>query len=155
MPRVVVPFTNLHPVTKQVLDNYGLNVEYVHLEGDDGYRQLMKRLWNERKDVVIVEHDIVPWPGAIEELVACPCTWGTYSYELLGGIGVTHGFGCAKLTRSLMDCVPDVWDAPLKWDILDQKLFFTARTLGIEPHLHRPPVVHLSGKHQKRGQDAH
>ena len=88
-----MPFTKLHPVTKQVLDNYGLNVEYVHLEGDDGYRQLLKRLWDERKDVVIVEQDIIPWPGAIEELVACPCTWGTYSYVLLGGLVSLMGLG--------------------------------------------------------------
>lgn len=142
--RVVVPHTNLHPITKRVLDSYGLPVEYVPLEGDDGYRQLLRSLWVRRQPVVIVEHDILPFPGAVEELAGCSCAWGSFTYRLHGGYGIHHGFGCTKLTPRLMDAVPTVWDEPGKWDILDQRLYFAARAVGHEPHPHRPAVIHLS-----------
>jgi len=143
--RVVVPFQRLHPVTKKVVDYY--RPEYVHLEDDDGYRLLMQRLWREREPVIIIEQDIVPWPYAVEELWRCSCSWGSYSYQLHGGIGIVHGFGCCKLTTILMDAVPNVWDEPERWDVLDQRLFFAAREVGLEPHRHRPDVTHLNERH--------
>jgi hypothetical protein len=147
-PRVIVPHSNLHPATKQILDSYGgIDLEYVELDSKFGYWKLMKRLWSEGRTTIIVEHDIVPWPGAIEELWDCPCSWGTFSYKMnIGeaqGIGVSHALGCAKLTDRLMAAVPDVWEEPATWDKLDQILFWAARGEGREPHLHRPPVIHL------------
>lgn len=142
--RIVVPFTDLHPTTKEVLSRETFQVDFVDVRGDpDSYRRLLARLWSERETVVIVEHDIVPWPGAIEEIWACPCQWGTYSYVMHGGIGIAHGFGCCKLTAWLMTNLPGLWDEPGEWSVLDQRLFFAARKVGIEPHLHRPPVTHL------------
>ena len=143
--KVVVPYTNLHPVTKMVTEWY--KPEYVHLEDDDAYRRLLKQLWEERESVVIVEHDVVPWPYAIEELFRCSCWWGAYSYQLHGGVGIHHGFGCTKFGLKLMEAVPFIWDEPGHWNSLDQRLYFCARKLGIEPHPHRPPVIHLSEKH--------
>lgn len=131
------------------MDDYGLPVSYRELKRDDDYRMLLRELWAEREDVVIVEHDVVPWPGSIEELWQCPCAWGTYSYRMHGGIGIAHGFGCAKLTTRLMDAVPDVWEMPGMWNVLDQRLFYDARGRGIEPHMHRPPVTHLSRRHAR------
>lgn len=142
--RVVVPYTRLHPVTKAVLNSYGLPVEYMPLPEPDSYRQLLADLWRRREPVVIVEHDVVPWPGAIEELAACPCAWGSNTYLLHGGYGVHHGFGCTKLTPALMEATPYVWDTSTPWHDLDAHLLFAARDVGFDPHPHRPPVVHLS-----------
>jgi hypothetical protein len=55
-----------------------------------------------------------------------------------------HMLGCAKLGEGLMRELPGIWDAPGHWSELDQRLFFAARDAGIEPHLHRPPVIHLN-----------
>lgn len=143
--RVVVPFQRLHPVTKKVVDYY--RPEYCHLQDEDDYRLLMQRLWREREPVIVVEHDIVPWPFAIEELWRCSCSWGAYSYQLHGGVGIYHGFGCTKLTPALMEALPDIWDTPAHWSDLDQILWFAARDKGLEPHPHRPAVVHLSERH--------
>jgi hypothetical protein len=143
--QVVVPYTKLHPVTEYVLNSYKLPVWFVPVDGDDGYRRLMLNLWRERKSVIIVEHDIVPWPGAIEELWNCSCHWGAYSYQIDGGIGIYHGLGCTKITTHLMDAVPTIWERPEPWHLLDQILFFEARNCGLEPHHHRPPVIHLHG----------
>lgn len=143
--KVIVPYTTLHPTTRQVLDSYNLDVDYVPMLGDSGYRALLANLWAALEPVIIVEQDILPWPGAIEELCACPCQWGTYSYPYQGGIGIAHMLGCAKLTTGLMAALPNVWDNPAPWYDLDRILFFAARDIGIEPHLHRPPVIHLKG----------
>src|SRR4051812_16119673 len=74
------------------------------------YHELLKSLWHQRETTILVEHDVLPWPGALQELWQCPCKWGSYSYPLHGGVGIHHGFGCTKLTRELMDAVPDVWE---------------------------------------------
>jgi hypothetical protein len=147
-PQVVVPYLNLHPVTREVLDGYELDLEYVQVDDSYGYHALMRRLWAKGETVVIVEQDVCPWPGAIEELWQCPAAWCSYSYRMHGGIGIAHALGCTKLSDRLMRAIPDVWDEPAMWNVLDQVLFFAARDEGLEPHLHRPPVVHLSSVHR-------
>lgn len=147
MIKVVCPFTKLHPVTRSVLESYaGLDVRFWDVSHDDhAYGHLMRLLWLDRQPITIVEHDIVPWPGCIEELHACPAKWCANSYDWNGGIGVAHMLGCAKLSARLMVELPNVWDEPCHWSQCDQRLFFAAREVGIEPHLHRPPVIHLKG----------
>lgn len=143
--KVVVPYIVLNPATELVLRPY--KPQYVDVSAPDAYRTLFQTLWVERQTTIIVEHDIVPWPGALEELWQCPCQWGAYSYLLRGGVGVYHGFGCTKLTRELMLATPDVWSASCEWNKLDQHLLFEARSKGCEPHHHRPAVVHLNERY--------
>lgn len=141
--KVVVPFTNLHPVTKAVLAGY--DVMYVPMNDDEDYSRLLRNLWQAREPFVLVEHDIAPWPGCVDELYACPADWCANSYTWKGGIGLSHMFGCAKFSTALMGALPDVWNTPCHWSECDQRLFFAAREKQIEPHLHRPPVLHLKG----------
>jgi len=151
--KVIVPYAGeLNPVVRQVLSYYGVPVDYRNMSWNPyNYQYLLREIWKKREPVVIVEHDILPWPGAIEELWQCSCAWGAYTYQLHGGLGIYHGFGCTKLTPQLMQAVPDVWEGDLmNWDVLDQHLFFAARAAGFEPHHHRPPVIHLSDKHAAR-----
>jgi hypothetical protein len=143
--KVICPHTTLHPVTKMVLDSYNLGVQYVPLYGTDGYRQLLQQLWQEQEDVVIIEHDIVPWPGCIEELYNCPGEWCTNSYHWQGKVGLYHMLGCTKISVALMRSLPDVWAQPGDWSLCDRRLFFAAQALGKDPHQHRPPVIHLKG----------
>ena len=142
---VIVPYTDLHPTTEFVLRPY--RPVYVEVGGENGYLNFFRELWNEGEDIIIVEHDVVPWPGALEEVWQCPCAWGSYSYHMHGGIGIYHGFGCTKLTAELMAQTPDIWEQWTSWNMLDQKLFFAARGKGLEPHTHRPPVTHLNPRH--------
>lgn len=137
--RILVPFTELNPATKQVLSPLG--AYFVHMADEYHYNSLLKAQWEQGETFFIVEHDIVPWPGALDELNACPCEWGTYSYQ--PSLGVSHMLGCCKLTDRLIAKLPGLWDTPRHWAELDQHLFFAAREKGIEPHLHRPPVTHL------------
>lgn len=142
--KVVVPHTNLHPVTKQVLESYRLPVRFVEIKDDDAYRRLLRDLWDEDETVVLVEHDVAPWPGAIEELLACPCLWGSNSYIINGGVGIYHGLGCTKISTGLMRMLPGLWNEAKHWSQLDRHLWFAARAIAQEPHPHRPPVIHLN-----------
>lgn len=145
-PKVFVPYTELNPWTKAVLDSYDLRLLYVRVRSMGyTYRSLLEQLWKESEEpFIIIEQDILPWPGAIEELWQCPCQWGTYSYKYQGGIGIAHMLGIAKITPELIKQTPGIWDDETPWHELDKKLAFAARAKGIEPHLHRPPVIHLS-----------
>jgi len=118
-----------------------LRVSYELLSADlDDYRKLLRRLWQERESVVLVEQDIIPWPGAIQELFACCGKWCGYSYS---PYGVQHGFGCTKFSSELMEMLPNMWAEPMHWNKLDAHLFRAARAFGEDPHPHRPPVTHL------------
>ncbi len=86
--KIVVPFTNLHPVTKAVLESYKLKINYYELDDRDNYRRLLKTLWEENETVILIEHDIVPWHGAIEELYNCPCHWDQLDTKLYLGVKV-------------------------------------------------------------------
>lgn len=150
-PKVIVPFTNLQPLAARLLGTYGLNPRFVPVHGDGAYRLLMREIWEEGDTVIIIEHDILPWPGAIEELLLCQCVWGGYTYQTNGGLGVSHMLGCAKLDQDLIAHTPGLWDEPAHWSQLDQRLLFAARSKGIEPHLHRPPVIHINPRELNDG----
>lgn len=157
--KVIVPHApdKLHETTEQVLESFQFwrRVRYVELTHDDAYRQLLRDLWLEGESFIIVEQDIVPWPGALEELWRCPCYWGSNTYKLHGGEGIHHGFGCTKITTALMARLPKVWDEPGHWSELDQRLWFAAREIGQEPHPHRPPVIHLNPRELHHAGDNH
>lgn len=145
---VVVPFVpgRLHPVTAAVLRSYtDVNVMWVNVgDDDDAYRRLLKRIWGERQTVVIVEQDVVPWPGAIDELHHCMGEWCSCAYRIHGGYGVYHHLGCTKLSAALMQKLPDIWDQPRHWASCDVHLRWQADQIAVLPHPHRPPVIHLS-----------
>jgi hypothetical protein len=148
--KVICPHTALHPVTKGVLDSYNLGVRYVQLDAEYAYGNLLRELWAERETVVIIEHDIVPNHGCVEELFGCSAIWCAFSYQWRNefgevGVGLSHQLGCTKISAHLMNALPDLWNEPCHWSLCDQRLFFAAREIGREPHLHRPAVIHLKG----------
>jgi len=148
--KVIVPYADApHSVTVQVLASEPVaSLLYHKCEGPYAYHELLRDIWRKCEPVIIVEHDVVPWPGALGELWLCPCKWGAYSYHMHGGIGIFHGFGCTKLTPDVMEATADIWECePVLWNTLDQKLWFAARLKGFEPHPHRPPVTHLNPRH--------
>lgn len=142
---VVVPYTNLPPLLPWLLQSYGIEPRLVDLRGGDHtYWSLLRSLWEARETVVVVEHDILPWPGAIEELSTCPGIWCANSYDQRG-IGIFHSFGCVKFSKALMEQTPTIWDEiqDRYWSKLDAQFEFLTYQQGIRPHHHRPPVIHL------------
>ena len=148
--RVIVPYTLKYPIVQAFIKKECPQVEFIQMHQDEDYWKLMCEIWEAREDVVINEHDVLPWPTAINELASCPFDWCSYTYEMKQGYGIHHAFGCTKLGAGLMDKLPDVWTQveSVHWRNLDAQLCEIAKTLGITPHPHRPPVIHLKGLHE-------
>lgn len=152
--RVVVPYTNteqdrVNSLIAPVIRREGIDCEFIKLptSDDSAYWKLFCEIWEQRDPVVINEHDVLPWPGAIQALFDCPYHWCSYTYEMKGGYGIHHGLGCTKFTPEFMDKFPDVWinvDTTM-WNTLDAQLSQMARAEQFYPHPHNPPVIHLKG----------
>lgn len=141
---LVIPYAQLRSEQQWLLTDY--SPRYVDVsKSDDAYWIFLTDLWRKQETVIIVEHDILPWPGALEELEACPGFWCAYSYDQRG-IGIFHSFGCVKFTGELMRLLPNIWEGiNTHWSQLDQQFEWRAFQAGQRPHGHRPPVIHLHG----------
>ena len=148
--KIVVPYVEpLRPVVKQVLVTLlDLPVNFVAMEKDDSYFNLLAGLWAEGERFIIIEHDVLPWPGAVEELWNCPADWCSYTYKMRGyhgDYGIHHSLGCTKFGEGFMSEVPDMFlrfDST-DWKHLDAQIFHVGVKHNILPHPHRPPVIHL------------
>jgi hypothetical protein len=142
--KIIVPHVSLHPLLPQLLSRYGLSPAYVDVgTATDAYWRLLNDLWQQGDPFILVEHDILPWPGALEELWACPGLWCANSYDQRG-VGIYHSFGCTKFSAELIRRLPNVWrDMDKRWHQLDQQFEWRAAQASLRPHPHRPPVIHL------------
>lgn len=151
---IILPYTKdkLRGLVPTILQEvYKLrNLHLVELCSPDGYWKLLSGIWERGDSVVIVEHDVLPWPGAIEELVACPMPWCSYTYHRFVsptrmGVGDYQGFGCCKFEKRLMKDNPAVF-SDMKdhhWSQLDTQFEYAMWTRNLRPHHHRPAVIHL------------
>jgi hypothetical protein len=151
--KVIIPFTKLNKLQDKLLRQYRLKPVYTPMIQEYDYFNLLSRLWWEREPFVLLEHDILPWPGAIEELEACPRPWCSFSYHTKStqwkseGYGVFQTFGCCKFAPAIMDKVPDIFSkfASTSWNHLDAQFGHFMQEAGYLPHPHRPWVIHLKG----------
>lgn len=144
--KVVVPYTYVDSMVHALILEQAPEAEFVPMTNDNSYWELLCHLWEKREDVIIVEHDIIPWPDCLMELDRCPFLWCSNSYQMRGGYGIHHAFGCTKFCKELMNMLPDVWTQvdSTKWNTLDAQLCEFAKVNGpVTPHPHRPPVTHL------------
>lgn len=155
-PNVIVPFTNdesdpfVHRAMRLNLEMQGLTPRYERMNGtldaDYAYDRLFRRLWAEGRPFVIVEHDILPWPGAVQQMWACDRPWCGYQYLVFGEMRVQ--LGCVKFDPSRLG------DCPLpksltSWTVLDWTVITALAERGESGHLHEPPVTHLNYGHQR------
>lgn len=151
---VICPFAHdIAPQTRAFLDQSGLSWTSVNLAGlDTGYAELLGRLWSKPRDFCLVEHDIVPFFGALKELHDCPELWCAYSYEL--GAGLHAGLGCTRFRAELIARVPDAIEATWKiadevhpaghWCSLDDRLTQVLTERDVKRHIHQSTVAHLN-----------
>ena len=147
--KLVVPYTRLDPLVPKVLRDYGFSPRYAYLPEEHSYWELLCELWAEQETVVIVEQDILPWRGAIEEISECPKPWCAFSYlrhftpEKKAATDY-FGFGCVKFGQELMVKLPDAFNqmADHHWSKLDSQFEWYTYQNSVRPHHHRPSVVH-------------
>jgi hypothetical protein len=126
----------------------GLDIEVVVMKDDYDYAKMMKRLWLAAEPFVLVEHDVVPWPGAIRALEDCPEPCCSYPYPLGEQGEVWQALGCIKFGREPLSNtgVAERLDGVL-WHNVDSVILPTLGRNGkSHPHRHEPPVAHVRSK---------
>lgn len=133
---IVVPFTKLHDATRDAVPE----ARFVLVDDRDGYRKLLRDLWENGEAFTLVEHDVVPTRDQLDALEACPDPWCFYGYHPGHWIPV---FGCVRFSAALIAGTEGVWNDPSwPWSQLDARFAAYARSLGWKPHWHYPHVRH-------------
>ena len=83
---IVVPFTNLKEATQLALRQDGLQPLFEHMRHEEDYYHLLARMWEKGETFLVVEHDIVAWPGAAQTLENCPGLWCTLPHYCSVGL---------------------------------------------------------------------
>lgn len=141
---IVCPYTNLQRATEFALRVEEPNTRFCYTGAKDtDYYDLVKELWAARATVIIVEHDIVPWPGALKEMWDCPFQF--CAFQAPSGPR-SKGLGCLKYGKELMESFPDhinnIEFDRRSWRILDGGLTWNLLNHGVSPHYHSPMVGH-------------
>lgn len=143
-PYVVVPFVPrfLRNETVQAVPK----ARFVDVSSDHhAYWRLLCDLWDAGHAFVIVEHDIVPLPGMIQELWDCPSQWDAVPYRM--DDIVTTAFGLVAFGPSLLrgtgDLLERILDEHRVWSGLDSIVIAELHRRGYTEHVHEPEVVHL------------
>lgn len=142
-----IPFTEIEAATEAAVRPYLVN--RIRLTEEDSYVRYFEERWAERRTFINLEHDVVPWPGALDELWACPQPWCAFGYrpgENLAQPDACAYLGCAKIGEALIARLPNVWrdkPAPRVWSNCDCWLTTYARQQRIVVHQHYPAVVNV------------
>jgi hypothetical protein len=147
--KIFVPYTELQPATYIALIGY--DYELIKLKGLYGYAKYFRDRWNDGQGFINIEHDCVPWPGAIEAIRDCPEPWCSYDYSLpchrnrdMHHETTFVPLGCAKINADMITRTKTAWDKLKKWDILDGYITRLAQTAGFNVHQHFPGIVNAN-----------
>lgn len=100
------------------------------------YPRMLAYAWSDGEPFIVVEHDVLPWPGALDELQECTSPWCAFPY--IQGVKLSAFLGCTKIT-------PDgPYPSHDSWMVSDQAVNVAMQAQGWTLHLHWPPVVHLN-----------
>lgn len=152
-PNIIVPYAEING-TKDVLNAVklglgiqGLRPRMVRMERDFSYDQLFRELWDKSDPFILVEHDIVPWPGAVQQLWKCPEPWCGFPYYVFGEL--RSYLGCTKFEpKRLGECpLPEELQ---QWQVIDKKIERELVKRGFRGHIHSPAVSHLNFAHVRQ-----
>lgn len=151
--RVVVPFNHLHPDTHQALKDWP-GVEFRSTRDDDyAYGRLLRELWADGEDFLLVEHDVVPTPEHLARMAECPNPYCAAPYAWQQAVGVTLGF--TRFRSILLRTYPDAAEIACRIPhprgepghyATPLDVWLQAAVLrdlyGLQPCCHLPPVAH-------------
>jgi hypothetical protein len=121
--RLFVPHTAVQPATRIALARYPAT--YVELPKSD-YAGYWRERWTEGQTFINVEHDVVPWPGALDALWRCESDWCAYGYQTDEQESAFPYLGCVKFSAAFIALFPDVWNGAQGWTDLDAWLALRA-----------------------------
>lgn len=165
--RVVVPFTNVHPLADTAVQRHAPHAERVYVgDRDDSYWRLLSGLWADGEAFVVIEHDIEIHATVLEAFAACTSPWCTFGYLISWGDAelLTRGLGCVRFGVGAMAMVPDATTDPdvlgaggdpsRDWRRLDTRIAGRLSSGGLEPCVHGTVVHHhIYGGHCACGRE--
>jgi hypothetical protein len=110
------------------------------------YADLLGAFWQAGDGFILVEDDMAPWPGAIDQLRACPEQWCRFDYSIGFGRFGRGTLGCMKFSPAMTRSVPDLWRRwdGRPWQHLDAAVVraIEGAFLSLDCHVHTPPIAH-------------
>jgi len=147
-PEGVTPYLTSTSVAGATLDYERVRHEQLLCDTNTGYAQHLADVWKRGDGFILIEDDIAPWPGAIKSLDDCQEPWCGFQY-LWCGSKISGTIGCMKVSASLTQEHPDLWEAWVDkpWCFLDGSVFGAIKrvTESYYFHVHGPPVAHARG----------
>lgn len=123
----------------------GWRPEIVVVDPEDvfAYGRAMHEFWQDGEAFINVEHDMAPWPGAVQALRSCTldlCLFGYYRAE-------QGSLGMIRFSEKLIAQFPDLsktgaWERTA-WNMMESAVL--GGLSNIDRHQHFPHVAHLSG----------
>lgn len=151
-PNVILPYAETNGTTaifdavKLNLANQGFTPRLVKLERTFSYDQLFRQLWAKRQPFILVEHDIIPWPGALKQLWTCSEPWCGFPYYVFGEL--RSYLGCTKFDPARLGECPLPEDLE-SWQTMDKTIEKILMKRGQLGHIHQPAVTHLNFFHSR------
>ncbi len=152
-PPIYVPFTRLYPRAAFALASW--NPTYVPMYADRSYLDYWETRWEECREFINAEHDVVPDEQSIPSLLACPRPWCFFGYD-----PHKFPFGLVRMKAEVITRLPEVWSTLEKrmveitpslqwhgwplWSFLDSWFVEYAKEQEVYPHRHFPDVVNLA-----------
>ena len=148
---IIIPTTSIGTPTALALTMEGLEVREVMMNDYHHYGRLVTEQWQSGQGFILLEHDVIPWPGALAEMDACAQECCAFEYPS-GKIieeprsGWCSSLGCVKFATSLVERIPYGAEWQNRgWDELDGAVFATLQG-EVETHIHQPPVAHAKAR---------
>lgn len=109
-------------------------------EGYLGYAAVVSEAWR-RGGFILLEHDIVPWVGAIQELQDCESDWCAFAHAKSGR--TLRALGLNKFSDRLVSEYPYLWEEweSEPWQFLERGVLVAAARVA-EVCEHSPAVGH-------------
>ena len=114
------------------------------MQDDLHYGRLLAENW--RGDVIVLEHDVVPWVGAMDAISDCSEPWCVYRYPFAPN-AIRWALGCLRVNSELVAAHPDLperWSGVV-WNQLDAAVVAALSSVAEGPHFHDPPLAHVKG----------
>lgn len=112
---------------------------------DFSYASVLTGVWQVQSEFINLEHDVAPWPGALDQLHDCPEPFCFFQYPFWPAYHLGTGIGCMKFGQAVLDAIPESWEnwGNLSWWDLDGAVVADVLGSGFKAHQHGPPVAHV------------
>ncbi len=138
--KIVIPSLGAPGVCENALMEQEIEYETRPVDSGSAYSYMLGDLWREGEGFLMIEADIAPPPGAVEQILACEHEWCSAPYLA----PILHiSLGVLKVTAAAIaktQDLPAVWEGE-HWGCLDSRLI--PALLGrLSLHSHPPAWFH-------------